>query len=122
MDTSEPNAIALTVSQQFEIERFNRIIDETTDRDALRKTAKQLLTAWQYQKAATLWAMREALPPPLKLSNDKARFGILLWISSSIFWLVTSLSISAVLAERIRSLRLTTSSRLKYTSTKKSTH
>ena len=71
MDTSEPNAIALTVSQQFEIERFNRIIDETTDCDALRKTAKQLLTAWQYQKAATLWAMREALPPPLKLSNDK---------------------------------------------------
>jgi len=71
MDASKPNIIELTTSQQFEIEKFNRVLDETTDPNDLRQIAKQLLSAWHSQRAATLWAMREALPPPFKLSNDK---------------------------------------------------
>ncbi len=51
--------IALTVGQQFEIERFSRAIDATADTDALRSIAKQLLQAWHTQKAATNWVMRQ---------------------------------------------------------------
>ena len=47
------NSIELTVGQQFEIERFNRALDATTDPDQLRSLAKQLMQAWQTQKAAT---------------------------------------------------------------------
>lgn len=55
--------IALTVGQQFEIERFSRAIDATADADALRSIAKQLLQAWHTQKAATNWVMRQQLEP-----------------------------------------------------------
>ena len=47
------NATELTVGQQFEIERFNRALDATTDPDQLRDLAKQLMQAWQTQKAVT---------------------------------------------------------------------
>ena len=47
------NSIELTVGQQFEMERFNRALDATTDPDQLRSLAKQLMQAWQTQKAAT---------------------------------------------------------------------
>ena len=56
-------SIALTVGQQFEIERFSRAIDATADTDALRSIAKQLLQAWHTQKAATNWVMRQQLEP-----------------------------------------------------------
>lgn len=45
----------LSITQQFEIERFNRAIDATADPDQLRNLAKQLLQAWHTQKAATAW-------------------------------------------------------------------
>ena len=51
------NAIELTVGQQFEIERFNRALDATTDPDQLRDLAKQLMQAWQTQEAVTKWAI-----------------------------------------------------------------
>jgi len=51
------NSIELTVGQQFEIERFNRALEATTDPDQLRDLAKQLMQAWQTQKAATKWAI-----------------------------------------------------------------
>ena len=57
------NAIELTVGQQFEIERFNRALDATTDPDQLRDLAKQLMQARQTQKAATSWIMRQGPPP-----------------------------------------------------------
>ena len=38
--------VDLSMGQQFEIERFNRAIDATTDADQLRLLAKQLLQAW----------------------------------------------------------------------------
>ncbi|MFO8046530.1 MAG: hypothetical protein R6U00_08875 [Prochlorococcaceae cyanobacterium] len=55
--------IELSVSQRFEIERFNRAIDGTADTEALRSLAKQLLQAWHTQKAATTWAMSQQMGP-----------------------------------------------------------
>lgn len=46
---------ALSVGQQFEVERFCRAIDATTDTEQLKALAKQLLQAWHTQKAATQW-------------------------------------------------------------------
>ena len=51
----------LTVSQRFEIERFNRAIDATADPEQLRSLAKQLLQAWHTQKAATTWAINQQM-------------------------------------------------------------
>lgn len=59
MDT----AIQLTTAQQFETERFLREIDNTYNREDLRRLAKLLLEAWQVQRAATNWAIRQSLPP-----------------------------------------------------------
>lgn len=52
----------LTAAQQFDLERFSRAIDATSDLDALRAINKQLLQAWHTQRAATLWVMRQGLP------------------------------------------------------------
>jgi hypothetical protein len=57
------NAIELSVSQRFEIERFTRAIDATADPDALRDIAKQLLQAWHTQKAATNWVIQQQMGP-----------------------------------------------------------
>lgn len=51
--------IELTTGQQFEIERLSRVIDATADPEQLRQVAKQLLRAWQTQKAATNWIIRQ---------------------------------------------------------------
>jgi hypothetical protein len=51
----------LSTSQKFEIERFNRAIDNTTNIEDLRKIAKQLLQAWFVQKSATRWVMEGSL-------------------------------------------------------------
>jgi hypothetical protein len=59
---SEPIApIALSLGQQFELERLSRAIDATADLEALQGLAKQLLQAWHSQKAATQWVMRQHL-------------------------------------------------------------
>ena len=60
-DQTLSKPIELTVSQQFEIERFNRAIEATADTEQLRSLAKQLLQAWQTQKAATTWAINQQL-------------------------------------------------------------
>ena len=54
--------LALTASQSLEIERFSRAIDSTDDVVVLKSIANQLLRAWMTQKAATVWAMRQAMP------------------------------------------------------------
>ena len=64
MDSVAPT-ISLTTAQQFELEKMSRVIDATTDVAGLRKLAKQLLQAWQYQRAATLWVMKS---PPLPVA------------------------------------------------------
>ena len=45
--------LALSLGQQFELERMTRAIDATADLQALQGIAKQLLQAWHSQKAAT---------------------------------------------------------------------
>jgi hypothetical protein len=61
---SEP--LALSLGQQFELERMSRAIDETGDVTALRGIAKQLL------KAATQWVMRQQLGAPRQLAQTLA--------------------------------------------------
>lgn len=58
------DALELTTSQQFEIERMGRAIDATEDIESLKKLSKQLVSAWFTQKAATLWALHQQLDPP----------------------------------------------------------
>ena len=53
--------IALTMTQQFEMERINRAIDSTADPEQLQSIAKQLLQAWQCQRAATDWVIRQQM-------------------------------------------------------------
>ena len=67
---SEP--LALSLGQQFELERMSRAIDATVDPQALRGLAKQLLQAWHSQKAATQWVMRQQLGSPPSVSADLA--------------------------------------------------
>ena len=59
---SEP--LTLSLGQKFELERMTRAIDATGDPQALRGLDKQLLQAWQSQKAATQWVMRQQLGAP----------------------------------------------------------
>ncbi len=51
--------IQLTISQQFEQERLTRAIESTMDPVQLQTLAKQLLHAWQSQRAATDWIIRQ---------------------------------------------------------------
>ena len=64
--------LALSLGQQFEIERMNRAIDATCDPEALRDIAKQLLQAWHSQKAATQWIMRQHLGAPTPVASALA--------------------------------------------------
>jgi hypothetical protein len=50
-----------TIGQQFEVERFSRVIDATADPAQLKALAKQLLQAWHTQKAATEWVKTQQL-------------------------------------------------------------
>jgi hypothetical protein len=59
-----PEPLALSLGQQFELERMSRAIDDTADLKALQGIAKQLLQAWHSQKAATQWVMRQQLGAP----------------------------------------------------------
>ena len=47
--------MTLTTSQRFEIEKMDRLIDNTTDLAVLQGLAKQLHRAWHTQKAASRW-------------------------------------------------------------------
>ncbi|MDA0717331.1 MAG: hypothetical protein O2839_03800 [Cyanobacteria bacterium] len=62
--------LALSVGQQFELERMNRAIEATADPQALQGIAKQLLQAWHSQKAATQWVMRQQLGTPAQTSSS----------------------------------------------------
>ena len=58
------SGIELSTEQHFHLEQFNRALDATSDPAQLRQLAKQLLEAWQTQKAATNWVIRqEGLSP-----------------------------------------------------------
>lgn len=70
---SEQQPMATTVAQQFELERMRRTIEGTTDVVELQKLAKMLLQAWQSQRAATAWAMRQGLQRPWAEARGAAR-------------------------------------------------
>lgn len=53
------SGIELSTEQRFHLEQFNRALDATSDPTQLRQVAKQLLQAWQTQKAATNWVIRQ---------------------------------------------------------------
>jgi len=59
--------LSLSLAQSFELERMGRVIDSTNDLVALKNLAKQLLQAWQGQKAATDWVMRQQLGAPFQV-------------------------------------------------------
>ena len=59
IETMMKDDIALALTQQFELERMNRVIDSTADPQQLQLIAKQLLHAWQSQRAATDWVARQ---------------------------------------------------------------
>jgi hypothetical protein len=71
--------LALSLGQQFELERMTRAIDETADPKVLQGIAKQLLQAWQSQKAATQWVMRQQLGIPPSFSHDPSSSGNTPW-------------------------------------------
>ena len=52
-------SISMSMTQRFEVERMNRAIEATADPVQLQMLAKQLLQAWQSQRAATQWVMRQ---------------------------------------------------------------
>ncbi len=68
---SEP--LALSLGQQFELERMNRAIEATADPQTLQGIAKQLLQAWHSQKAATQWVMRQQLGAPPQIAANLAQ-------------------------------------------------
>jgi|TARA_B100000073_G_scaffold346940_1_gene359729 hypothetical protein len=56
-------SIQLTTEQHFQIEQFNRALETTQDPEQLRQLARQLMQAWQTQKAATCWVLKQDMPP-----------------------------------------------------------
>ena len=59
-DCRMEESIGLTVTQQFDLERMNRVIESTIDAQRLQVLAKQLLKAWHSQRAATAWITRQS--------------------------------------------------------------
>jgi len=68
---SEP--LALSLGQKFELERMTRAIDSTGDAQSLRGLAKQLLHAWQSQRAATEWMMRQQLGDSAGIGRSRSK-------------------------------------------------
>ena len=63
MEIGINGSIQLTTEQHFQIEQFNRALDTTRDPEQLRQLARQLMQAWQTQKAATCWVLKQDMPP-----------------------------------------------------------
>jgi diacylglycerol kinase len=59
MEEVMQESIAMSMTQCFEVERMNRAIEATADPAQLQTLAKQLLHAWQSQRAATQWVIRQ---------------------------------------------------------------
>lgn len=57
----DPQPMALSTAEQFDMERMKRTIDEATDTNELRNICKLMLRAWYLQKAATSWVMQQGL-------------------------------------------------------------
>lgn len=57
----EREPLKFSMGQQFEIERYSRLLDDITDVETLRNMAKLLLRSWIMQQAATKWAISQGL-------------------------------------------------------------
>lgn len=49
----------LSMSQEFQTEYYNRQLDSIKDPDVLRQAAKLMLMAYQRQRAATQWLLKQ---------------------------------------------------------------
>ena len=54
----------LSIAQRFKIEQMNRAIEATADPNQLQTIAKNLLQAWQSQRAVKAWVMRHQAERP----------------------------------------------------------
>ncbi|RZO10864.1 hypothetical protein [Synechococcus sp. UW105] len=63
------SGIELSTEQLFHLEHFNRALDATSDPAQLRHLAKQLLQAWQTQKAATKWIIHQRSFEPTRATE-----------------------------------------------------
>lgn len=61
---------ALNLSTQFEVAKYTRIIEATTNVAELQEVALKLLQAWAVQKATTAWVIRDALGAPPKVTPE----------------------------------------------------
>jgi hypothetical protein len=62
--------LQLSSSQEFELERMSRMIDNTYDIKILRQCCQILLRAWHTQKAATTWFMKTSFPATFKYKDS----------------------------------------------------
>jgi len=51
----------LTLDQQFELDKFTRIIDKADSKEQLRAISKQMLKAWFVQRAAVNYVLKQKL-------------------------------------------------------------
>lgn len=51
--------MALTLEQEFELERHMHLLDNISDVTTLQNLSKQFLALWMQEKAATALAMRQ---------------------------------------------------------------
>ena len=65
--------LALSESEKFSIEAHCRSIDAEPDIEKIRAVAKQLVSAFYNQKAATRWTMSHKLPAPFKMEVPKKK-------------------------------------------------
>jgi hypothetical protein len=61
---------ALSLATQFEVAKYTRIIEATTNVADLQKVALKLLEAWVTQKQTTAWVMRQSLGDPPKVTPE----------------------------------------------------
>jgi hypothetical protein len=53
--------MSLTLDQQFELDKFTRVIDKADSKEKLRAISKQLLKAWFVQRAAVNFVLKQKL-------------------------------------------------------------
>lgn len=58
----EKNPLQMSTTQQFELERYCRAIDDCTSVDMLQETAKECLKGFFWQRAALQWVLRDVMP------------------------------------------------------------
>lgn len=51
----------LTLDQQFELDKYTRIIDKADNKEQLRAISKQMLRAWFVQRAAVRFVLKQKL-------------------------------------------------------------